>query len=460
MTYHFKARIRDDRPGHSGSFCDQGGDTTITVYLQPTPRLCTVAIPDTIVCDSSVINITVNDGNGAVAGGTTKVYQLTTTFTPGAVQGVQTSGEYLAGTPIINTLINNTNLVQEVTYHFKARIRDDRPGHSGSFCDQGGDTTITVYLQPTPRLTVSIPDTIVCDSSAINITVNDGNGAVAGGTTKVYQLTTTFTPGAVQGVQTSGEYLAGTPIINTLINNTNLVQEVTYHFKARIRDDRPGHSGSFCDQGGDTTITVYLQPTPRLTVAIPDTIVCDSSVINITVNDGNGAVAGGTTKVYQLTTTFTPGAVQGVQTSGEYMAGTSIINTLINNTNLVQEVTYHFKARIRDDRPGHSGSFCDQGGDTTITVYLQPTPRLTVSIPDTIVCDSSAINITVNDGNGAVAGGTTKVYQLTTTFTPGAVQGVQTSGEYLAGTPIINTLHTGSSPGRTDQRRVPCRHDH
>jgi gliding motility-associated-like protein len=297
----------------------------------------------------------------------------------------------MAGTSIINTLINNTNLVQEVTYHFKARIRDDRPGHSGSFCDQGGDTTITVYVQPTPRLTVSIPDTIVCDSSAISITVNDGNGAVAGGTTKVYQLTTTFTPGAVQGVQTSGEYMAGTSIINTLINNTNLVQEVTYHFKARIRDDRPGHSGSFCDQGGDTTITVYVNPTPRFTVTVDDTVVCDLSTVVLNVTDLLGSVLGG--KVYDLTTTYTPGAVTGVMPNGIYSIEQDVINTLVNNTNIYQTITYNIRYRITDTRNGGI-PFCDHGIDTTITIYLEPTARVSASIDTDTICNDGTIVIT------------------------------------------------------------------
>ncbi len=43
----------------------------------------------------------------------------------------------------------------------------------------------------------------------------------------------------------------------------------------------------------------------------------------MTVNDLNGPVSGGTTKVYQLTTTNV-GGVLGVQTDGEYASGTDI----------------------------------------------------------------------------------------------------------------------------------------
>jgi gliding motility-associated-like protein len=329
------------------------------------------------------------------------VYQLTIT-NPGGVLGVQPAGEYAAGTPVDDQLVNPTNAVQTVIYHFKARIRDDRPGHGGFFCDQGGDTTITVYVQPTPRLSVSIADTVVCDSTTINITVDDLNGNVHQNTTKVYQLTIT-NPGGVLGVQADGEYPAGTDIDDQLINPTNAVQTVIYHFKARIRDDRPGHIGNFCDQGGDTTITVYVQPTPKLSVSIADTIVCDSTTINITVNDLNGNVHPATTKVYQLTIT-NPGGVLGVQPAGEYAAGTPVDDQLVNPTNAVQTVIYHFKARIRDDRPGHIGNFCDQGGDTLIVVYVEPTARVTGTISNDTICNINAITYTLASPNAPLYG--------------------------------------------------------
>ena len=56
---------------------------------------------------------------------------------------------------------------------------------------------------------MSVPEEIYCDSSTVNITVNDGTGNVFSENTKVYQLTTTYTVGAVEGVQPSGEYAAG-----------------------------------------------------------------------------------------------------------------------------------------------------------------------------------------------------------------------------------------------------------
>ena len=411
----------------SGNIDSCLANVTVEYLIPPVP---TVTVTDTIICNNTFTEIVLGNSFENMT------FKWNVVAGP-EITGYSTDSLRLPYT-IADQLLNSSNEVKSVTYTFTP--------FAYGLCPLP-DTTITVYVQPTPRLTVSIPDTIVCDSTEINITVNDGNGAVAGNTTKVYELTTTDAGGAVIGVQTSGEYLAGTPITNTLINTTNAVQVVTYHFKARIRDDRPGREGFFCDQGGDTTITVYVQPTPRLTVSIPDTIVCDSTEINITVNDGNGDVAGSTTKVYELTTTDAGGAVLGVQTSGEYLAGTPITNTLINTTNAVQVVTYHFKARIRDDRPGREGFFCDQGGDTIIIVYVNPTPQFTVSVDDTIVCDFSTVELIVTDDLGNVLGG--KVYDLTTVYTPGAVSGVLPDGTYPITQNVVNTLINNTNEFQT-----------
>jgi hypothetical protein len=45
-------------------------------------------------------------------------------------------------------------------------------------------------------------------------------------------------------------------------------------------------------------------------------------------------------------------------------------------------------------------------------VYVNPTPRLEVFVADTIVCDSTTIDIDITDLLGGVLGD--KVYQLTT----------------------------------------------
>ena len=81
---------------------------------------------------------------------------------------------------------------------------------------------------------------------------------------------------------------------------------VTYHFKARLRDDRTGHIGNYCDQGGDTTIRIYVNPVPKINVVLNDTLFCnnapiqDTSLVRFTISTPTIAI--GSMK-YNLNTT-------------------------------------------------------------------------------------------------------------------------------------------------------------
>ncbi|MCG8700367.1 MAG: SprB repeat-containing protein, partial [Bacteroidales bacterium] len=402
VSYNFKARINNSNP----AYCEQGTDTTLYIYVNPTPRISVIPA-DTIICDSGEVNISVNSLLKGVLG--TEVYDLTTEYTGGAVTGIQADGEYNTGVHITDTLINLTNTVQEVKYTFKPRIHNPRGDDIAEYCSQGGDTTITIYVNPTPKLSVSTTDTIYCDSNEVNITVNDLTGLVKG--TKVYQLTTSNAGGAVTGLQNTGEYIAGTAIRDTLINHTNQVQMVSYHFKARIRDDRTG--SDYCSQGGDTTIYIYVNPTAKLSVNVADTIICDSSSVTLSVNDLIGTVLGN--KVYSLTTSYTIGAVTGVESNGEFIAGTDINNTLINHTNDYQKISYTFKAQIQDPRGDNPAEYCSQGKDTTIHIYLEPTIRFNLISSTDTICNGESTTISVNSINTVTSGLMRWSYQLIST---------------------------------------------
>ncbi|MFN8206906.1 MAG: PKD-like domain-containing protein [Bacteroidales bacterium] len=376
---------------------------------------------------NKIPNVTLSQSSDTICNNTTVTITPTsdvtgTTFewTVAADAGV-TGASDGAGLTISHTLANTNNFAAKVIYSIKP------VGPSSTTCE-GLSKNDTVWVEPTPRLVVSVPDTIICDSSLVTFTVASLNGITKGA--KKYLLTTAYDPLKIQNVEPDGEKSTGTGFSDLLVNLTNGVQWVEYRFRAFI-----GNHPANCGSGTDTTIRIYVNPTPRLSVSIPDTIICDSSDVNITVNDGLLGVQG--TKVYQLTTTDAGGNVLGVQASGEYTADLDISDNLINLTNQVQVVTYTFRPRINDPRNGGI-PFCDNGKDTTLTIYVNPTPRMSVSVPDTIICDSSDVNITVNDGLLGVQG--TKVYQLTTTDAGGNVLGVQASGEYAADLDISDNL--------------------
>ncbi len=244
----------------------------VEIWFDPKPAV--TAVNDTI-CNNTSTNIIPQSTTSPVR------YGIRYTWTAEDVDNIingeanSTDNGYPLGQAIVQQLNNPDNAAHRVIYHITPwTVRSDNSLHC-----EGDVIDIDIWIEPTPRLSVSPSDTIVCDSSTVSFDVSDLNGFTAGG--KFYYLTTTYDPLTVSGVEADGEKPAATDFSDQLINLTNEVQSVQYHFKARIKD--PGIN---CESGTDTTITIYVNPTPKLSVSIADTIVCDSTTINI---DGHGS---------------------------------------------------------------------------------------------------------------------------------------------------------------------------
>ncbi|MFN2378917.1 MAG: PKD-like domain-containing protein [Bacteroidales bacterium] len=342
-----------------------------------------VAVPaDTIICNDSYTQIVL--GNS--------FQNMSFRWTAGGssdITGYSSDSLSLPFT-ISDSLHNSSNEVEVINYTITP--------FAYGLCQQP-DITVPIYVNPTPRFTVEIADTIVCDSTTITLDVTDLLGNVQGD--KVYDLTTTYNPAAIAGVQANGEYPITEDVTDQLINLTQEVQTVIYNFRYRLNDSRNG-GAPFCDHGVDTTITVYVNPTPRFTVEIADTIVCDSTTITLDVTDLLGNVQGD--KVYDLTTTYNPAAVTGVSPDGEYHIGDDLFDQLINLTDQYQEIRYNFRYMIKDNRSGNNFGYCDHGIDTTITVYLEPTPKVTFTIINDTLCDGEELSFSLFTPSTAVIG--------------------------------------------------------
>ena len=421
ITYRFWAKFKDPYTGKN--YCENATpDTSITIYLNPTPVL-TIDIGDTIYCDDSQLTINPATGNGTVIG--QKGYVLTTDYTAGDVTGVPSDGFHTL-TDLDFTLSNESNDLQTVEFTISPVFRN--PFSGTEYCQNGKDTVITVYLNPTPRFTIQVPDTI-CDSTMITFDLTSQNNVVHGD--KYYYIESTAS-GSVSGIQDDGYY----PFNNfsdTLINNTNDYQTIEYNITPIFWD--PDTDLPFCENGEDTTIVVYLNPTPKIGVSIDDTIYCDLSDIIFDVNSPNGSVIGEI--YYDLNTTSITGAVDGITNPPEYALAPDygFTNSLVNRTDSFQMISYHFKAKFKLD----GSDLCSNGVDTTINIYINPTPVLDVNIADTLFCDTAEVDFELTDRTGKVLGD--KYYYLETSFSP-LIDGIQPTAYYdLSDNHITDTLY-------------------
>ncbi|HPO66629.1 MAG TPA: gliding motility-associated C-terminal domain-containing protein, partial [Bacteroidales bacterium] len=385
-----------------------------TIYVNPTPRII-VAADDTL-CNNGSTTFSITNPN-TVRG--VWRYDIEVTY-PAGVSG--TLGDKTNQTVLTQTdnLINTTNDVQAVTYRFIPHIN---PGDGGLECGAGVETTLVVYVNPTVHVLFSANADTICNNSRINIGLSS-NETVAHAIRYRYYLIDM--PDSVQIYMGQQSNLSpGATIRDSVVNNTNFYKTFRYVVQPYIVNNR----GLEICTGVPDTFVVVVNPTPILYVSVSETVLCDSSEVYFTVT--SPTVATGIVR-YNLQTIYTPGAVNGVQSDGEYVPG-NFTNKLINKTLSYQNITYRFRPFIERYQQGGN---CTDAPLTTIVLSLNPTPQVSVTSSDTLYCNSSDVTLEVTSLNGVVLGD--KQYYIETQFDTSKLHITGTLSGYL---PIQSLTH-------------------
>ncbi len=416
VIYTFTPHIR---PGDGGSECINGVAVTVTIKINPRPRITVTTDGELCYNDPAKFNITnVNTVNA----GATWYYDISpVTYPIGVTGGLWASGQTdqtaTGVAALTENLVNNTNDVQTVSYTFTPHIR---PGDGGSECTAGVPVTVTIKINPRPRITVTT-DGELCYNDPAKFNITNVNTVNAGATWYYDISPVTYPVGVTGGLWASGQTdqtaTGVAALTENLVNNTNDVQTVSYTFTPHIR---PGDGGSGCTNGVPVTVTIKINPRPRTTITT-DGELCynDPAKFNITnVNTVNA----GATWYYDVTPVTYPAGVTGLWASGltdQTATGiAALTDNLVNNNNDVQTVSYTFTPHIR---PGDGGSECSSGVAVTVTVKINPRPRITVTT-DGELCynDPAKVNITnVNTVNA----GATWYYDVSPVVYPAGVTG-------------------------------------
>ena len=370
VTYLFTPHID---PTDGGSECQNGLDTTITIYVNPRPDIEVTA--DDTLCYNGSTTFTVTNPN--TLRGTWR-YDVDVTY-PAGVTG--SLGDLTNQTVLTQaeTLSNTTSDVKAVTYLFTPHID---PSDGGAECQNGLDTTITIYVNPRPDIEVTADDTL-CYNGSTTFTVTNPN--TLRGTWR-YDVDVTY-PAGVTG--SLGDLTNQTVLTQaeTLSNTTSDVKAVTYLFTPHID---PSDGGAECQNGLDTTITIYVNPRPDIEVTADDTL-CYNGSTTFTVTNPN--TLRGTWR-YDVDVTY-PAGVTGSLGDLTNQTVLTQAETLSNTTSDVKAVTYLFTPHID---PSDGGAECQNGLDTTITIYVNPRPDIEVTADDTL-CYNGSTTFTVTNPN-------------------------------------------------------------
>ncbi len=403
VTYTFTPHIR---PGDGGTECANGVPVVLTIEIDPRPRIAVTTDP--VLCydgdalfDISTVNTSVSSG-GEWRYDVEIVYPANVTGTYGGPGATVTVSD-LTPTGVaafIDDLTNNGNIVRTVTYKFTPHIR---PGDGGTECQNGVPVTLTIQIDPRPRIAVTT-DPVLCydgnalfDISTVNTSVSTG-GQWRYDVRIVYPANVTGTYGGPGATVTLSNL---TPrgiaaFIDDLTNNGNIVRTVTYTFTPHIL---PGDGGSECQNGIPVTLNIEIDPRPRIAVTT-NAVLCYDGDALFNVSTVNTSVSIGGQWRYDVQIVY-PADVDGTfGTAGNTVTLTNLTATgvaaltddLINNGDVVRMITYTFIPHIR---PGDGGSECQNGVPVIVNILIEPTPRVQGTINDDIICNNDLITITL-----------------------------------------------------------------
>ncbi len=357
-----------------------GTPQTVNVTVIPTPTMTNA--PSATICNGDTVNIPLTSN-------------VTCTYSWIATDNANTTGESITaqtGSPLSNTIINNTALVQTVIYTIT-------PTSIPVGC-LGTPQTLTVSVNPGPTMTS--PDTAtICNGDTVSIPLTSN-------------MTSTYGWVATDNPNTFGESITsqtGSPLSNSILNNTTVVQTVIYTVT-------PTSSPEGC-LGTPQTITVTINPSPFMT-NVDSATICNGAIVSIPLSS-------------TMVSSYTWIATDNINTTGEdttMQSGSPLIDTITNTSTAIQSVIYTVI-------PSVINGACP-GIPQIVTITVIPTPIITSPVSDSI-CSDNTINIPLTSN-------------VTSTYTWIATDNANTTGESTTlqtGSPISNTITNNTSSIQT-----------
>ena len=404
-----------------------------TIYINPVPAI-TVTPDDQLLCYSGQsLVFTIGTTNSMVPGNIWQ-YDVSVSY-PAGVSGNLTAGlTNQTSASITDSPVNNTDVVQTVTYVFTPHIK---PENGGTTCTGATPVTITVDLDPRPKISVTADQLLCYDGNAV-FTISTPNTILHSGSLWLYDVTVTYPAGVTGSWPTGLVNQISTSLTDDLTNNTDVVQTVTYVFTPHIK---PGDGGTECTGATPVTITVDLDPRPKISVTADQLLCYDGNAV-FTISTPNTTLHSGSQWLYDVTVTYPAGVTGSWPTGLVNQTSTSLTDDLTNNTDVVQTITYVFTPQIK---PGDGGTECTGATPVTITVDLDPRPKISVTADQLLCYDGNAV-FTISTPNTTLHSGSQWLYDVTVTY-PAGVTGSWPTG-------LVNQISTSLTDDLTNNTDV------
>lgn len=227
------------------------------------------------------------------------------------------------GDQISGTFNNTTDYVLDIVFTIYPK------GPQKTFCE-GDPITVTVRVNPTPRV-FAIPDNSTqCDNISTNIRLTSPSTFTSGVVTFRYTVTAT---GSVTGyAATAGGMLDEHHITDVLKNNTNTYQTVTY----RIVPESPAG----CADGRAIEANVTVNPTPIAEPLNNVPAICFGGTTQIVLTSPTTMTTGSVVFDYSVSTTGGGVVTGNMDPVDDAAPGHTISRTYQNSSHDLQSVIY------------------------------------------------------------------------------------------------------------------------
>jgi len=383
-----------------------GAIFTVSVLVNPQPSI-TVAQAQT-VCSGTPFNIApVNSTDGIVPSNTKYTWANPIDNPVGAITG-QSSQLVAAGT--ISQLLNNiTNTPASITYTITP---------IAGTCT-GPNFTAVITINPKPNINAQAR-TICSEETFTVLPVNSADGIVPNNTTYTWNIPVSNPAGAVTGWAT--QTTAANNISQLLTNTTNAAATLTYSVTPKS-----GAAGS-CP-GSPFNVVVSVNAKPVIGNQTRD--ICSGGAFNVAlINGGSTIIPSGTNYIWFVSVNNSNITGQSDVNIGQ----SSISQTLTNNTNVTQQITY-----TATPKSGATGQCV--GATFLVTVTVNPKPVITTQT-QTICSNATFMIMPLNGGNLIVPASTTYTWTSPTSSPLGAISG---GASQLSSVSNISQLLTNNS---------------
>ncbi|MCF8223796.1 MAG: gliding motility-associated C-terminal domain-containing protein, partial [Bacteroidales bacterium] len=348
-----------------------GIQSTIDIWVEPTPRLSLVPAQDTI-CDLETTDIEILSPTES----TLPVrfdYSIAIDETDSLTVTTSGSGTGLLTGDFINETFDN---LSDRKQRAVITVTPYTVTGNGTLRCTGIQRTIDIWVEPTPRIFSYIASDTLCNNDAVTINFASPTQATTG---IEFNLQVINNYSEISGYTDRNNLITADLIDESITNTGDTARMIMYIFTPYTLD---ANNNQKCE-GIRDTVRVWINPTPRVIPVITADRICNQGMTGVEITSPTVMTHG--VLRFDYTANVTGGAgdlVGNTDSQNDLSPGHLIDYTYENTSDTVQSVYYHIT-------PRSVGTGCAAGSINTAEVKVHSDPVQEIIVTNPLTCNSN-----------------------------------------------------------------------